>query len=199
MRQLLLVVAAMFTLGGYCDAVAATATPAPIAAAAQTAPQIATPAPIEAAGDYKLGVADKVRVLVYNEPTLSGEFAVNANGSLSFPLIGDIKAVDRTTSAVGDEIRTRLADGYLRDPRVSIDVLTFRPYYILGEVNKPGEYPYSTGLSGMNAIATAGGFTYRAQRKRIFVKRAGAGEEEQVSPITAIHPGDTIRVGERYF
>jgi protein involved in polysaccharide export with SLBB domain len=190
MRQLVMLVAALMALAGSGAAIPS--------ATAQTAPQLAATT-ADTSEDYKLGVADKVRILVFDEPKLSGEFAVNANGAISFPLIGDVKAVDRTTSDIGAEIRTRLADGYLRDPRVSIDVLTFRPFYILGEVNKPGEYPYSTGLTALNAIATAGGFTYRAQRKRIFIKRAGTAAEEATAPTVAVRPGDTIRIGERYF
>lgn len=161
-----------------------------------------TPAAASSAGlteDYTLGVADKVRILVFNEPTLSGEFAVGANGNLSVPLIGDVQAATRTTTAVRDEIQRRLADGYLRDPRVSVDVLTFRPYYILGEVNRPGEYPYATGLSILNAIATAQGYTYRADRRRVFVKRLGQSNEMESGVTGQVRPGDTIRVGERYF
>jgi polysaccharide export outer membrane protein len=149
--------------------------------------------------DYRLGVADKVRIKVFNEETLSDEFAVNANGAISFPLIGDVLAAGRTTSEVRDDIQRRLADGYLRNPRVGIDVLTFRPFYILGEVNKPGEYPYSTGLTADKAAATAGGFTYRAERKRVFIRHAGDPSEQAAVPSVMIRPGDTIRVGERYF
>ncbi len=107
--------------------------------------------------DYKLGVSDKVRILIFNEPTLSGEFNVNSNGAIAFPLIGDVKAEGRTTTEVGKEISDRLAEGYLRSPQVSIDVLTFRPFFILGEVNKPGEYPYINGLTVLQAVATAEG------------------------------------------
>ena len=172
------------------------------AAGPMTADDASPPSAQSASGvveDYALGVADKVRILVFNEPTLSGEFTVSANGSLSVPLIGDVAAASRTTTAVRDEIQRKLADGYLRDPRVSVDVLTFRPYYILGEVNRPGEYPYSTGLSVLNAIATAQGFTYRAERRKVFVKRSGQSNEVESTVSASVRPGDTIRVGERYF
>lgn len=154
-----------------------------------------------ASDDYRLGTADKVRIIVFDEPSLSGEFLVNANGKLSLPLIGDIDAVDVTTSALAATIQRRLADGYLREPRVSIDVLTFRPFYILGEVNKPGEYPYSSGLTVFNAVATAQGFTYRASKKSVFVKHAGESEEKAVplTPDLRVQPGDTIRIKERLF
>lgn len=166
---------------------------------AQTAP--APSAAPAVAQDYKLGVSDKVRIVVYNEPTLSGEFPVNANGAIAVPLIGDVRALGQTTTELAREIETRLADGLLRDPKVSIDVTSFRPFYILGEVNKPGEYPYSTGLSVLNAVATAQGFTYRAEKRRVYIKSAGETEEkkQQLDPSAMVKPGDTIRIGERFF
>jgi len=151
--------------------------------------------------EYRLGADDKVRIMVFNEPTLSGEFYVSSSGILSVPLIGDVKAGGRTLTEVINEIQSRLADGYLRDPRVSMDILTYRPFYILGEVNKPGEYPYTNGLTVQNAVATAEGYTYRANRKRIFIKHAGQKNEVLVSQNldSAVQPGDTIRVAERFF
>lgn len=157
----------------------------------------------ESAGpqDYRLGVADKVRILVFNEPTLSGEFLVGASGALSLPLIGEVPAGGDTSRALSRRIEAKLADGYLRDPKVSVEVLTFRPFYILGEVNKPGEYPYSTSLNVLNAVATAGGFTYRADKRHVYVKAVGdtAERKEDLSPTIAVEPGETIRIGERYF
>lgn len=151
--------------------------------------------------DYRLGVADKVRIIVFDEPSLSGEFLVNANGSLSMPLIGDVAVAGSTASSVTEAIKKRLADGFLKNPQVSIDVLTFRPFYILGEVNKPGEYPYSSGLTVLNAVATAQGFTYRANKKRVVIKHAGetAETKERLTPDLQVHPGDTIRIQERLF
>jgi polysaccharide export outer membrane protein len=158
-------------------------------------------APAAAVADYRLGAADKVRINVFNEPTLSGEFAVSTSGKLSMPLIGDVDAAGRTPSEVRDQIQMKLADGFLKEPRVAIEVLTYRPFFILGEVNKPGEYPYSSGLTVMNAVATAQGFTYRAQKGQVFLKRGDAKEEISVklTPDLLVQPGDTIRVGERYF
>ncbi|MBP2276019.1 polysaccharide biosynthesis/export family protein [Sphingomonas sp. PL20] len=179
----------------------------PTVGATKTAPTQAVPETAVAPSsssyneDYKLGVADKVRIIVFDEPTLSGEFLVNANGSLSLPLIGDVRAENMTPTEVTQEIRTKLMDGYVREPRVSIDILTFRPFYIFGEVNKPGEYPFSAGLTVENAAATAGGFTYRADKKKVFIKHAGETESirQKLTPDLKVRAGDTIRIGERYF
>jgi polysaccharide export outer membrane protein len=151
--------------------------------------------------DYRLGVADKVRVIVFDEPSLSGEFLVNANGSLSMPLIGDVPVAGSTASMVIEAIRKRLTGNFLKDPQVSIDILTYRPFYILGEVNKPGEYRYSSGLTVLNAVATAEGFTYRANKKKVVIKHAGATDEskQKLTPNLQVLPGDTIRIQERLF
>ena len=154
-----------------------------------------------ALSDYRLGAADKIRVLVYNEPNLSGEFVVNSDGTLSLPLIGSVSAAGRTTPEVRDLIQQKLADGYLKTPQVAIDVLEYRPYFIFGEVTKPGNYPYTTDLTVMKAVATANGFTYRADQKHVYLRHQGQAEETKYS-ITSdlpLQPGDTIRIGERYF
>ena len=117
------------------------------------------------------------------------------------PLIGDVLALDRTTGEIKHEIEQRLAAGYLRAPQVSLDVLEFRPFYILGEVNKPGDYPYAAGLTVLRAVATANGFTYRADQKHAYLKHAGQAKETKY-PLTGdlpLQPGDTVRIGERYF
>lgn len=150
---------------------------------------------------YKLGIGDKVRLTVYNEPALSGDFSVSADGALSLPLIGDISVLNKSTSEAAKLIQTKLGDGYLRDPKVSMEVVTYRPFFILGEVKSPGQYPFSSGLTVMNAIATAEGFTPRAERKSVYIRRLGAVGEEQyrLTPDLRVWPGDTIRLGERYF
>lgn len=167
-----------------------------------SAQQAAAPAQsVSAMQDYQLGAADRLRILVYNEPTLSGEFTVNSNGMVAVPLIGDVSAMGKTTRQFTDEVQRRFSDGYLRDPKISIDVVNFRPFYILGEVGKPGEYSYSAGLTVMNAVATAQGFTYRAEKRRVYIKSVGQDQEvlEKLTPGLMVKPGDTIRVGERYF
>lgn len=175
-------------LGGAARAQQAAIGDTPVSAAAQSM-------------DYLLGPADKVRVTVYGEPTLSGEFFVTGSGLMSLPLIGEIKAGGLTVGQFQDAVQKALSDGYLKDPRVSAEVLTFRPFYILGEVDKPGTYPYTSGLTVLNAVATAGGFTYRADKKSVFVKHNGETTEEKsvLTPSTLVAPGDTIRIGERFF
>lgn len=151
--------------------------------------------------DYRLGVGDRVRITVYNETGLSGEFAVGDNGNLSLPLVGDVSATGQTTGALSALIQQKLADGYLREPSVSVEVASYRPFFILGEVRAPGQYPYASGLTVMNAVATAQGFTPRAERAVVFVRSFGSGEEKayKLIPDLAVLPGDTIRIGERYF
>jgi len=150
---------------------------------------------------YQLGAGDKLRVTVFGEPTLTGEFTVGGNGEVSLPLIGDISAENATVSEFRDRVVASLKDGYLVDPRVSVEVLTYRPFYVLGEVTKPGEYPYTNGLTVLNAVATAGGFTYRANTRRVFIKhqREVAEREYPLTVATPVAPGDTVRIGERFF
>ena len=112
-----------------------------------------------------------------------------------------MKAQGLTIPEIQSSIESALKEGYLRDPRVSVEVLNYRPFYILGEVETPGEYPYTNGLSVLNAVATAGGFTYRANNKRVFIKRSDTDDEREypLTPLTPVAPGDTIRITERFF
>jgi polysaccharide export outer membrane protein len=157
--------------------------------------------PVNLEAEYKLGPADKVRVTVFGEESLSGEFLVSGNGKISMPLVGDVQAAGLTVPEFQAAVQTVLRDGYLRDPRVSAEVLNYRPFYILGEIEKPGEYPYTNNLTVLNAVATAGGFTYRAAKDRVYVKRSGeeAERREALTATTRVWPGDTIRIGERLF
>ena len=151
--------------------------------------------------DYKLGIGDRLKVIVYEEPSLSGEFTVDATGAISLALIGDVPVQDRTTAEVEDSIEAGLRQGFLREPQVTVEIVSYRPFFILGEVNSPGQYPFANGLTVMNAIATAQGFSPRAQRKQVYIRRAGEAEERlyALSPALKVYPGDTIRLGERYF
>ena len=151
--------------------------------------------------EYKLGSGDQLRIIVFGEENLSGEFIIDNSGYVSMPLIGEIEAQRKSIREFQRSVEAKLLEGYLKDPRVSAEVLNFRPYYILGEVTTSGEYPFSGGLTVLNAVATAGGFTYRANTKVVYIKRAGEQNEVQypLTVSTAVQPGDTIRVAERMF
>lgn len=165
------------------------------------------PFPVETADvqnvnqSYTLRPGETVKIVTYGEEPLTGEFIIGTDGNLAFPLIGNIKAAGVTPADLGNSITTALAGGYLAKPMVSVEVKSFRPIYVLGEVNKPGEYPYTADMTVLAAIAKADGFTYRAQQKRVFIKRAEQPNEERItlSSNTPVFPGDVIRVTERYF
>lgn len=152
-------------------------------------------------GEYKLGAGDQLRVTVFGEAELSGEYVLDGTGVVSMPLIGDVAALNLTVREFQRALEQSFANGYLRNPRVSAEVLNYRPFYILGEVRQPGEYPYTNGLTVLNAIATAGGFTYRANDNVVMIKGAEDSQEYRVrlEPTTKIMPGDTIRIVERFF
>ena len=149
---------------------------------------------------YLLDSGDKLRINVFNEEKLTGDYAVSSAGTVAMPLIGTVQArgltADQLAAALTGQLKT-----FVNDPRVAAEVLTYRPYYILGEVNRPGEYPFVNGMRIEQAIAAAGGYTYRANQTRVFVQRGETGERTVAlrdSPVRVM-PGDTIRVGERYF
>ena len=187
--------------GGFLLLFAASAAIAGGVAAQSSPSQASAVASADTSQDYQLGVSDKIRVTVYNEPNLTGEYPISPSGNVSLPLIGEVAANGRTVAAVRQEVQDRFADGYLRDPKVTIDIVTFRPFYILGEITHPGELPYSDGMTVLNAVATAQGFTYRANKKYVFIKHKGEATEKRVllTPDLRVLPGDTVRIGERYF
>jgi polysaccharide biosynthesis/export protein len=176
----------------------------PFSISAQQVPiaaEQAAPAAAPTAGTYILGPNDRVRVKVYGEPDITGEYEVDSTGQISVPLAGHITADGLTTKQLERAIAAALAKGIVKDPRVNVEVALYRPYYILGEVKKGGEYPYRLGLTVLDAVASAGGFTYRANENKVYLRRAG-GASEQVysmdSPVP-VFPGDNIRIPERYF
>ena len=172
------------------------------ASMASAQPMPADGSETEAPPVYRLDSGDKVRVTVYGEQSVSGEYSIGSEGDIAFPLIGTVTAKQRTIDELRLAIVEKLSSGYLLDPQVSVEVLNYRPYYILGEVNRPGQYPYVNALSVDQAIATAGGYTYRARKSKVFIRHAGGGEVEvklEKGRPTWILPGDTIRIGERYF
>jgi protein involved in polysaccharide export with SLBB domain len=150
---------------------------------------------------YKLGSGDKLKVTVYEEKDLSGSFEVGGEGVVSLPLIGAVSASGVTIRELEKRIESKLLEGYLRNPKVNIEVTNYRPFYILGEVKEPGSYPYVNGMSVLNAVALGGGFTYRANKRNITLLRAGSseGQKQVVGPDTKVLPGDLVRVEERFF
>jgi polysaccharide export outer membrane protein len=150
---------------------------------------------------YALSGGDRVRVVVFGDPALGGEFTIGGSGYISLPLIGEVDVRGLTSTQLQDRITARLADGYLKDPRVAVEVLSTRPFYILGEVNKPGQYAFANGLTVLGAVAQAGGYTYRAKTRKVMIKHAGSDAEiaTDVTPATMVAPGDTIRIKERWF
>jgi len=150
---------------------------------------------------YRLGAGDKVKVTVFGEPDLGGMFSVSGEGKISAPLIGTVQAAGLTTTDLQAALETAYRQGYLKDPKVNVEVMNFRPFYILGEVKMPGEYPFDNGMTVVKAVALAQGFTYRADQKRVYIKHLNSLTEEQVNltSVQPVEPGDTIRIAERYF
>jgi polysaccharide biosynthesis/export protein len=160
------------------------------------------PLPPASSAEYRLGPGDSVRIITYGEDPLTGEFRVSDQGSVALPLAGVIVAAGRTPGELGNAVAAALTKGdVLRKPSVSVEVATYRPVYVLGEVNKPGEYPYQPGMTVVTAAAVAGGFTYRAVEDYASVVRLVDGDsiEGKASRKALIQPGDVITVFERKF
>ncbi len=160
----------------------------------------AAAAPAPAA--YRLTTGDKVKVTVYNEQDLTGEFQVNDAGNVSFPLAGDIPATGATVSEFQRRLTAKLRKGYVKNPRVSVEISNYRPFNVIGEVKNAGQYPYRPGLTLNDAIAMAGGYTYRANQHTAYIRRADASGEATVQTDAngvTVGPGDNIRIPERYF
>ncbi len=148
-----------------------------------------------------LQAGEKIKVTVFGEDRLTGEYEIDPAGYVSLPLAGTIKAAGLTKPQLEQELSKKFRGEYLRNPKVTVDVATFRPFYILGEVTKAGEYPYKSGLNVMSAMALAGGATYRASRSSVLIQHPGENgfREYPMSPTIPVLPGDLIRVPERYF
>jgi protein involved in polysaccharide export with SLBB domain len=160
----------------------------------------AQPAPTGSTRDYVLGIGDKLRITVFNEPTLSGDFEISSTGTIAMPLISEVQAANRTVVQVQAAITQKLSDGYMKSPHVNLEVLNYRPFFIIGEVMKPGSYNFVNGMTVVNAVAMASGYTYRADKDEITLKHGGMnGKEEKVNEMTPVQPGDVINVPERFF
>jgi polysaccharide export outer membrane protein len=156
----------------------------------------------EAAGPLlKLQAGEKIRLTVYGEASLSGDYQIDPSGVLSLPLAGPVKAAGLTEVQLKQEVIQKLRSEFLKNPKITISIIEFRPFYILGEVEKPGSYPYSSGLNALSAIAIAGGTTYRASKSSVLVQHPGESglREYPITGSVPILPGDIIRVPARYF
>ena len=151
--------------------------------------------------DYRLGSGDRVRVSVFGEPSLSGDYQVDGLGKLAFPLIGQVQAGGLTASGLQAKLSAALSPDYVKNPSVSVEILSYRPFYIVGEVRTPGSYPYVAGMSVINGVALAGGFTYRAKKGDFYLTRTVGSKKVQLdaTPETPVEPGDVITVRERFF
>jgi polysaccharide export outer membrane protein len=146
---------------------------------------------------YRLGTGDKLRLTVFNEPDLSGDFAIDGQGFVRLPLVGQVAAAGLTSLGLEERIGSAfVSGGFLLNPRVSVEIVSYRPFYIVGEVAKPGEYAYVNAMTAPNAIALAGGFTDRAVTSTIWVRHQGEAKEREVraDETTRIRPGDVVRV-----
>jgi polysaccharide export outer membrane protein len=170
--------------------------PAPTAAAYAAAPM-----PVVHDAPYRLDAGDKLRVVVYGQEGLTNTYAIDAGGSITMPLIGPVPARGRTPAGLASEITGKLRRGYIRDPSVAVEIESYRPFFILGEVAAAGQYPYVPNMSVESAVAIAGGFSPRALRDRVTLTHTdGSGPSRIVVPLgTALSPGDTVLVGERWF
>ena len=166
-------------------------------------PVVYATAPMPVAYDvaYRLDAGDKLRVVVYGQEGLTNSYAIDAGGAITMPLIGSVPARGRTPAELASAITAGLRSGYIRDPSVAVEIESYRPFFILGEVAAPGQYPYVPNMSVESAVAIAGGFSPRARRDRVTVTHTDAsGSSRYVVPLgTPLGPGDTVFVGERWF
>jgi polysaccharide export outer membrane protein len=180
-------------------AIAALTLGIPLAACSTGAnlPPLASAPGSGSSNEYHLGPGDKLHIIVFGAEDLSGDFSVNDAGVVNAPLVGDVKAAGLSPQEFADALKKKLADGYMRDPKVSVQVATYRPFYIFGEVTKPGEYPYANGMTVLSAVAMGGGYSYRAQEGYAVVTRNH--RDYRANPTAKILPDDIIRVPERMF
>lgn len=161
----------------------------------------AAPAPARYDAAYRLDAGDKLRVVVYGQEGLTNTYAIDASGSITMPLIGQVPARGRSPASLASEISARLRNGYIREPSVAVEIESYRPFFILGEVQAPGQYPYVPNMTVESAVAIAGGFSPRAKRDMVTLTHTDAGGAARYAvPLgTSLSPGDTVYVGERWF
>src|SRR5580698_1131980 len=182
-------------------AAAPTPTTSAVSTSAVTAAYAATPEPAAYDNAYHLDAGDKLRVVVYGQEGLTNTYAIDAGGSITMPLIGAVPARGRTPAGLAAEISRRLRNGFLREPSVAVEIESYRPFFILGEVAAPGQYPYVPNMTVESAVAIAGGFSPRAKRDQVTLTHTdSAGPARMVVPLgTPVSPGDTVLVSERWF
>jgi polysaccharide export outer membrane protein len=159
------------------------------------------PMPVRHDAAYHLDAGDRLRVVVYGQEGLTNTYAIDAGGSITMPLIGSVRARGRTTAGLAAEISAKLRAGFIREPSVAVEIEAYRPFFILGEVAAPGQYPYVPNMTVETAVAIAGGFSPRARRDTVTVTHTDAsGTARYVVPSgSPISPGDTVLIGERWF
>lgn len=173
-----------------------------MAGCATYGPVVVSPEPISVVyASTIVHPGDRIKVTVYGEENLNGVYDVDPSGNVSLPLAGTIRAAGLSKKVLERAITGRYKSDYLQDPKVTVDIVNLRPFYVMGEAERPAEYPYRTGLNVMGAISMAGGLTYRASRKHVFIQHAGNNywTEYPIEPSIGIAPGDVIRIPERYF
>jgi polysaccharide export outer membrane protein len=150
---------------------------------------------------YRLDSGDKLRVVVFGQEGLTNTYAVDANGSITMPLIGAVQARGSTAAALAQAISAKLRKGYIREPHVAVEIETYRPFFILGEVTNPGQYSYVANMTVETAVAIAGGFSPRAYKGEVKLTRSvdGVLTRGPVALPFPVQPGDTITVAERWF
>jgi len=183
------------------DAPPPTAAPAPASTPYDAYAAAPVSAPVRFDGGYRLDAGDKLRVVVYGQEGLTNTYAIDASGSITMPLIGQVPARGRSPASLAAEITARLRKGYIREPSVAVEVESYRPFFILGEVQAPGQYPYVPNMTVESAVAIAGGFSPRAKRDMVTLTHTDAGGAARYTvPLgTSLGPGDTVYVGERWF
>ena len=165
---------------------------------------VSAPIPVVASATeapYALDSGDRLRIVVFGQEGLTNGYAVDANGAVTMPLIGTVSARGKTASELAQSIAARLRQGYIREPHVAVEIEAYRPFFILGEVVAPGQYPYVANMTVETAVAIAGGFTPRAFKRSVKISRNfnGTVARGKAPLLYQIAPGDTITVGERWF
>jgi len=165
------------------------------------APQAAAPQAGEGSGPYTLDAGDRLRIVVFGQDGLTNSYLVGAGGFIDMPLIGSVGARGMTPDQLAGRISEKLREGFIREPHVAVEIESYRPFFILGEVTQPGQYPYVANMTAETAIAIAGGFTPRALRRDVILNRNYLGRQVRMAvPLNfPLRPGDTVNVQERWF